>query len=162
MWTLVSKDVVEGLLSSEYLHSRTCATYVSNVPIGKLLLNDHEQLPVPERLRTQSGTEKNLSKLNHDCSGLYRSEPDEIGFMVGAVDCFFRNPIKSTPFHTSSLYSEARSLLAELGKVYVQFPTDVQPSFLLFREVKLQGQPHSCTVKQIFPTTCLCSTMKLG
>lgn len=96
-------------------------TYLRYIRFAKPCINYNALLPLLERLSAEGGTWKNLGIWHLNFSVLYSSEPSDVELMVGAVDYFIKDITKSTVFHAPSFYSAAKSTVAKLCNIHLDF-----------------------------------------
>lgn len=96
------KYIVYYTPSTDYLPTRTRASFVQIIWFAKLCITDNYLLLLLERLSTETGTVKYLCVLNPNCSVLPSSEPDEIELVVGSNGYSIKMFTQSTPSQAPS------------------------------------------------------------
>lgn len=108
------KHIVDDIVSSEYLLSRTGGTFVRYIWFAKLCLKNNGLLILIEQLSVDVAGAKYLGVSHVDSFVLYSLESNEVELKIEAVDYFIKKPTKNTTIHLASFYNTANSALAEV------------------------------------------------
>lgn len=136
-WNALINDIVDDMISSDFLKSAIRSMYVSYIRVTMLVLKHSIVHSLPKELKKEGAGTKRLGIASINYAKINSSDEVDVKMTPQAAAVFVHNPARPSSFHSVSLYKRAPLFRQALEKAHYWHAACFAISFAEFLEVNV-------------------------